>query len=773
MGNNKFEELFNKYLANSNFSQAELARQLNKKDRSTVRKWIEGINKPSIEDLYRLSSLFKLSEDEKINFFKAAGREEYVNLANLESQISPSSPDILQSTFSQHHHIKTDTGGQVTGQGISLSFRSIPLQRPLRVLYFRGREAEIAQILQALQPGRIVTLCGPGGIGKSAIAAEVVHELAPDDKPPELFPDGIIFHSFPTQPQVDQLFERIIELFGKKRDKVSARDTATGILSELQALIVLDAVEHADNLEKFLEVCGNCGVLMTSRHRHVSEEVMINIETLPDTIARDVLQAWSKGKINDPKVTDQICRLLGYLPLALRIAGSYVYQRELRAFEYLEVLTATPLLALHLESQPHASVEILLKQSVQMLSEPAQKVLGLAGLLAPFSISQVFLVYALGVSEAEANRLLGELINYSLVLRINEYNYQTTHLLVGHYAREHLLPSVSNEVIQRLWGCFYILIHSTSEDGLDAYHDLEYMLAISSKLINECISRKEWVMAETMAWIVNEFLTLRNLPINLPGYDIENIHDVGLKIAKYRDDQQSRSVWLTSQGRIFEHNGMSQRALRNYKEALWLLTNHKKGKVVAQYWAKINEVEINSFLHKSLKQSLGFLKILFRPLVHLLARIEWTKLLPYERVEGLSKGVLDYINRIFLNIIVVTNQYMIKFARKIGAHKLAITCLTELVDTYYALHQFQIANDYAQQALDISRDKDEFEHEIILLDRLGLIHEACSDVETALNYYKQALITLIIFESPQLDSWAADRLERIFNEDDETNELAG
>ena len=47
-----------------------------------------------------------------------------------------------------------------------------PLQRPARATHFTGREAELAQLLDDLQPGRVVTLTGPGGIGKSALAAE-------------------------------------------------------------------------------------------------------------------------------------------------------------------------------------------------------------------------------------------------------------------------------------------------------------------------------------------------------------------------------------------------------------------------------------------------------------------------------------------------------------------------------------------------------------------------------------------------------------------------
>ena len=63
----------------------------------------------------------------------------------------------------------------------------IPLQRPPRVENFTGRKMELAQLLTDLRPGRVVTLCGPGGIGKSALAAEAVWQLAPNDAPPNFF----------------------------------------------------------------------------------------------------------------------------------------------------------------------------------------------------------------------------------------------------------------------------------------------------------------------------------------------------------------------------------------------------------------------------------------------------------------------------------------------------------------------------------------------------------------------------------------------------------
>src|SRR2546421_4195626 len=74
--------------------------------------------------------------------------------------------------------------------------RTPPLQRPRRAEHFVDREAERARLLADLKPGRVVTVCGLGGMGKTALVAEVLWTLAPAEIPPPAFPDGILFYSF-------------------------------------------------------------------------------------------------------------------------------------------------------------------------------------------------------------------------------------------------------------------------------------------------------------------------------------------------------------------------------------------------------------------------------------------------------------------------------------------------------------------------------------------------------------------------------------------------
>ena len=89
---------------------------------------------------------------------------------------------------------------------------------------------------------RVVTLCGPGGIGKSALAAEAVWQ-------PEVatrFPDGLIFHSFYNQPQAALAQESIARAFGQE-PKPTPRDAARRVLAGKHALLLLDGAEDADD----------------------------------------------------------------------------------------------------------------------------------------------------------------------------------------------------------------------------------------------------------------------------------------------------------------------------------------------------------------------------------------------------------------------------------------------------------------------------------------------------------------------------------------------
>ena len=86
-------------------------------------------------------------------------------------------------------------------------------QLPERAPFFTGRATELVYLMDEVQPGRVLTLSGPGGMGKSALAAEVVGRLNEAGQLAERFPDGVIFHSFYNQSERRAALEQIARSF--------------------------------------------------------------------------------------------------------------------------------------------------------------------------------------------------------------------------------------------------------------------------------------------------------------------------------------------------------------------------------------------------------------------------------------------------------------------------------------------------------------------------------------------------------------------------------
>jgi len=254
----------------------------------------------------------------------------------------------------------------------------IPLQHPPRAPHFTDRENELARLLADLHPGRVVTLCGPGGIGKTALAAEAVWTLAPGDGPPDRFPDGILFHSFYGRPDPALALEHIALSFGQEPRPTPA-EAALRALAGKRALLILDGAEEAADLGAVLSLRGGCGVLVTSRARRDALAARQDVEPLETDDAVDLLRKWGGDRAKDPRAARRICRLVGRLPLAVRLAGRYLAQTGEGAAEYLDWLRETPLDALDHGQRRQESVRVLLEKSLAQVGEEAREVLAAVG----------------------------------------------------------------------------------------------------------------------------------------------------------------------------------------------------------------------------------------------------------------------------------------------------------------------------------------------------------------------------------------------------------
>jgi predicted ATPase/DNA-binding SARP family transcriptional activator len=198
---------------------------------------------------------------------------------------------------------------------------------PQQLKAFVGREREQESLRDAVRGRRLVTVTGPGGVGKTATALRSVQGLGPD------FPGGLWHASLARLPigaGPRDVADTLARTFG-----LGARDEVAGFLAGRHALLVLDDCEHvaeavAATVESMARHCPDVSVLATSRQPlGVFDEVVIPLAPLPHPVAVDLFtscaerqapgRAWDEA---DLAATARLCSRLDNLPLAIELAAA-------------------------------------------------------------------------------------------------------------------------------------------------------------------------------------------------------------------------------------------------------------------------------------------------------------------------------------------------------------------------------------------------------------------------------------------------------------------
>src|SRR3954454_348619 len=159
-----------------------------------------------------------------------------------------------------------------------------PAQRglPARLTSFLGRAADLRRVDELLRTARLVTITGPGGVGKTSLALEAARAAT------GRFGDGVAFVRLAgvTDPaQVSSAVLAALEI----RDvaTATAEDQLLGNLRARTVLLVLDNCEHLADAcallaERLLESCPDVRLLATSREPLAARgEVQYAIDPLP------------------------------------------------------------------------------------------------------------------------------------------------------------------------------------------------------------------------------------------------------------------------------------------------------------------------------------------------------------------------------------------------------------------------------------------------------------------------------------------------------------
>ncbi|MCP4109714.1 MAG: tetratricopeptide repeat protein, partial [Desulfobacteraceae bacterium] len=430
----------------------------------------------------------------------------------------------------------------------------IPLELPERPAHFTDRVKELDQLLSDLQPGRTVTLCGPGGIGKSALAAEAVWQILDSNGPPAKFPHGVIWHDFYTRPKAVTALEHIALAFGEE-PVPTPFDAAQRALSGRTALLLLDGAEDTDNLTLITKIRGRCGVIVTSRKKEDAFAERQDIESLDPDEALKLLMAWGGDRIRNEKAARRICGLTGGLPLAVRLAGRYISVKGETPEEYLEFLEDTPLDALNMNKRKLESVPVLLKRSLKQIGKSAEDVLAVAGILAFDTFSRD--VIAAALPNSHIWKPLDDLFSYGLLTR-SEGRYQIAHALIHTYSRERLMIP-DDSVIRRV--AEYYEAFAGKQDH--AAIDRERMHIM--KVMEACKKQNEWKAVISLVWSADNYLNSR-------GHWTDQLAalETGLEAARKSEDRYNESSFLLHMGNCHYIQGRLNEAVADYANAIEL-----------------------------------------------------------------------------------------------------------------------------------------------------------------------------------------------------------
>jgi predicted ATPase/DNA-binding XRE family transcriptional regulator len=220
--------------------------------------------------------------------------------------------------------------------------RTLP---PTPLTSFVGRQREVAEVSELLRRAdvRLVTLTGPGGVGKTRLALRAAEALAPE------FADGVVFVDLTPLTDSALVAPAVAGVLGVR--ETGTRPLVEPVIEALRGrdlLLLLDNFEHvveaAPLMVSLLSGCPRVNLLVTSREPlHLSAEWIVAVPSLdppdlnlplPDLATADAVRLFAQraqAARADFALTEQnaaavaaICVRLDGLPLAIELAAARV-----------------------------------------------------------------------------------------------------------------------------------------------------------------------------------------------------------------------------------------------------------------------------------------------------------------------------------------------------------------------------------------------------------------------------------------------------------------
>jgi predicted ATPase/DNA-binding CsgD family transcriptional regulator/transcriptional regulator with XRE-family HTH domain len=286
---------------------------------------------PYATTVRRLARALRLRRFERSALLEAGARDRVSGVDALEEMFTPA------AMFAHA------PGGSETGVGLRLLPTRLASNFPLSMSTFVGRDRELSQVRALLTTNRLLTLTGPGGMGKTRLAVEIARDLA-SAKAPAVFVDLAPLADPELVPPAIAASLGVREQPGRP-----LRETLMRAIGTRGLLLVLDNCEHllaaaARLAESLLLGCPRLQILATSRealklpgelawptpglsigemNEPASLASLLQSEAVRLFVDRAVAarRGFALTEQNCPAV-GRICRRLDGIPLAIELAAA-------------------------------------------------------------------------------------------------------------------------------------------------------------------------------------------------------------------------------------------------------------------------------------------------------------------------------------------------------------------------------------------------------------------------------------------------------------------
>ncbi len=216
---------------------------------------------------------------------------------------------------------------------------AMPHNLPRILTSFHGREADLAELAELISSRRLITLLGPGGVGKTRLALEVANRQQGGER----FSGGVWFVDFAPMNSPDLVATAIARILSvREQPNVEFLHAIGAAIARKKTLLILDNCEHvldecARIAEAVLRDCPGLVVLTTTREAlRIDGECVVRVQPLPyderdcegpaldlllDRLAEADFMRYSRLQDEDFEHAASICKRLDGIPLALELAA--------------------------------------------------------------------------------------------------------------------------------------------------------------------------------------------------------------------------------------------------------------------------------------------------------------------------------------------------------------------------------------------------------------------------------------------------------------------